>query len=158
MTKCGVLLTVVIGCTVSVAAQDRVQSGDLLKLRSVAGVRVSPDGTRVAYSVENNDGAGRPWGQIWVMTVADGKTVRFGGEKDGSANPVWSPDGQWIAYRGRVGDKSGLAMARPDGTGAKFLAEMTGTNSPLPTTGATVAWSPDGKQIAFVSSVPGPET
>ncbi len=35
---------------------------------------------------------------------------------------------------------------------------MTGTNSPLPTTGKTVAWSPDGKRIAFVSSVPGPET
>ena len=35
---------------------------------------------------------------------------------------------------------------------------MSGTNSPLPTTGKTVAWSPDGKRIAFVSSVPGPET
>jgi dipeptidyl aminopeptidase/acylaminoacyl peptidase len=159
MTKCGVLLvTVLIGGAAAVSAQDRLQSSDLLKLRSVSGVRVSPDGTRVAYTVENNDGAGRPSSQLWVMTVADGKPVRFGGEKDASGNPVWSPDGQWLAYRGRVGDKSGLAIARPDGTGAKFLAEMTGTNSPLPTTGATVAWSPDGRQIAFVSSVPGPET
>ena len=40
----------------------------------------------------------------------------------------------------------------------RFLAEMTGTNAPLPGSGATVAWSPDGKRIAFVSSVPGPET
>jgi hypothetical protein len=30
-----------------------------------------------------------------------------------------------------------------------LLAEMPGTNSPLPTTGKTVAWSPDSKRIAY---------
>ena len=139
-------------------AQNRLQSADLLKLRSVSAVAVSPDGSRVAYTVDNNDGPGRPYGQLWVMTVADGKTVRLGGERDSSGNPVWSADGQSLAYRGRVGDKTGLVVSRPDGSGARFLAEMTGTNAPLPGSGATVAWSPDGKRIAFVSSVPGPET
>ena len=41
-------------------AQGGLQSGDLLKLRSVSGVQVSPDAARVAYTVDNNDGAGRP--------------------------------------------------------------------------------------------------
>src|SRR6185295_5664227 len=139
-------------------AQDRLQSSDLLKLRSVSGLQLSPDAARVAYTIDNNDGPGRPYGQLWVMTVADGKTMRIGGERDPSGNPEWSPDGQWLAYRGRTGDKTGLVIARPDGTGARFLAEMSGTNSPLPTTGKTVAWSPDGRRIAFVSAVPGPET
>src|SRR5207249_3364475 len=67
-------------------------------------------------------------------------------------------DGRSLAYRGRVGDKTGLVVSRPDGSGARFLAEMTGTNAPLPGSGATIAWSPDGKRIAFVSSVAGPET
>jgi dipeptidyl aminopeptidase/acylaminoacyl peptidase len=92
------------------------------------------------------------------MTLADGKTRRIGDGKEPSGNPNWSPDSQWIAYSGRVGDKAGLAIVHSDGGGARFLAEMTGTNNPLPTTGKTVAWSPDGKRIAFVSSVPGPET
>jgi len=139
-------------------AQARLQSSDLLKLRSVSAVQLSPDGTRVAYTIENNDGNGRPYGQLWVMTLADAKTVRFGGDKESSGNPEWSPDGQLIAYRGRVGDRSGLVIARPDGTGARFLAEVSGTNNPLPTTGATLTWSPDGRRIAFISSVPGPET
>jgi dipeptidyl aminopeptidase/acylaminoacyl peptidase len=139
-------------------AQDRLVAADLLKLRSVAGVQLSPDASRVAYIVENNDGPGRPYGQLWVMTLADGKTVRFGGDKEASGNPEWSPDGQWIAYRGRVGEKSGLVVARPDASGARFVAEMTGTNAPLPGTGKTIAWSSDSKRIAFVSTVPGPET
>jgi len=139
-------------------AQNRLQSADLLTVRSVAGVQVSPDAARVAYIVENNDGSGRPYGQVWVMTVADGKSVRFGADKVPSGNPQWSPDGQSIAYRGRVGDKGGLIVARHDGSGARWLAEMSDTNSPLPSTGKTIAWSPDGKRIAFVSGVPGPET
>ncbi len=156
-------MTCVLACGMSLlaidaAAQGALQSSDLLKLRSVAAVQLSPDATRVAYVAENNDGTGRPYGQLWVMTLADGKTVRFGGEKEPSTNPEWSPDGQWIAYRGRAGDKSGLAVARADGSGARFVVEMSGTNAPLPGTGKTVAWSPDSKRIAFVSAVPGPET
>jgi dipeptidyl aminopeptidase/acylaminoacyl peptidase len=153
-----VVLAVLALSSSAAPAQDRLQSSDLLKLRSVFDVEVSPDAARVAYTIENNDGAGRPYGQLWVMTLADGKTTRFGGDKESSGNPEWSPDSQWIAYRGRVDDNAGLAIAHPVGSGARFLADMSGTNSPLPATGKTVAWSPDGRRIAFVSSVPGPET
>ena len=157
-SRTSMLLAIFVLSASTAVAQARLQSSDLLKLRSVSAVQLSPDGTRVAYTIENNDGNGRPYGQLWVMTLADAKTVRFGGDKESSGNPEWSPDGQLIAYRGRVGDRSGLVIARPDGTGARFLAEVSGTNNPLPTTGATLTWSPDGRRIAFISSVPGPET
>ncbi len=35
---------------------------------------------------------------------------------------------------------------------------MDGTNHPLPTSGDSVAWSPDGRFLAYVSATPGPET
>jgi dipeptidyl aminopeptidase/acylaminoacyl peptidase len=140
------------------AQAGRLQSGDLLKLRSVGDIQFSPDGTRIAYTVSNNDGAGRPYSQVWIMTLADNKSTRIGTEKEASSTPEWSSDGRWIAYRGVVGNQSGLIVARPDGSGAKYLGPLEGTNSPLPSTGRTIAWSPDSKRIAFVSSVPGPET
>ncbi len=129
-------------------------SSDLSKLRSVGGVALSPDGRHLAYSVAMRDEPGRPYGQLWVMDVAMQKSIRFGGDKDRSGGPVWSPDGKWIAFFGRLGDKHGLMIAKPDGSDVTVLASPEGTNSPLPGAGNEVAWSPDGKQIAYISSAP----
>lgn len=129
-------------------------SSDLSKLRSVGAVALSPDGRHLAYSVAMRDEPGRPYGQVWVMDVTTQKSIRFGGDKDRSGGAVWSPDGKWIAFLGKMGDKHGLMIAKPDGSDATVLASPEGTNSPLPGTGNQVTWSPDGKQIAYISSTP----
>jgi dipeptidyl aminopeptidase/acylaminoacyl peptidase len=132
-------------------------SGDLSSLRSVGSVELSPDGRRIAYTVTMRDRPGRPYVQLWIMDLAAQKSARVGGEKDFGGSPLWSPDGKWLAFDGTQGDKSGLLVARPDGSDITFLAQWSGTNSPLPGTGKEMTWSPDGKQIAFISSTPGSE-
>ena len=129
-------------------------SSDLSKLRSVGAVALSPDGRHLAYSVIMRDEPGRPYGQLWVMDVATQKSIRFGGDKDRGGGAVWSPDGKWIAFSGRIGDQHGLMIAKPDGSDVTVLASPEGTNSPLPGAGNEVTWSPDGKQIAYISSAP----
>ncbi len=153
------LRTSVIILVCAAAAQTAgFQSADFARLRSVGAVQFSPDGSRVAYIVTRNDGPRGPIGQLWIMTLIDGKTICLSEGDDPSGNPEWSPDSKWIAYSGRLGDQHGLILTRPDGAGKRFLTAMDSTNSPMPTTGKTVAWSPDAKQIAYVSAQPGPET
>src|ERR1700678_3464400 len=139
--------------TTPVCAQG-LASGDLSRLRSVDGVALSPNGRSVAYTITLRDRPGRPYGQLWVMDLSTEKSVRLGGEKP-AGGAVWSSDSKWIAFHGADGDKSGLLIAHPDGSGTTFLAVTAGTNSPLPGTGKDIAWSPDGKQNSFVSSTAG---
>lgn len=134
-------------------------TSDMGKVRTVGDVQLSPDGSRVAYTVVNNDGDRRPYSQVWIMTLADGKSFSLTTGKDVSSSaPEWSPDGSEIAYSGKLDGKSGLIVANADGSNKRFYSELGGTNNPLPTTGKSIAWSPDGKRIAFIHSVPGPET
>src|SRR5258708_11882169 len=134
-----------------------LSSGDLSRLRSVGSVELSPDGRRIAYTVIMRDRPGRPYGQLWIMDVATQKSVRVGGEKDSGGGPLWSADGKWFAFQGHQGAKGGLFGAPPDGSDVTFLTSVSGTNSPLPGTGDDVTWSPDGKQLAFISSTRGSE-
>jgi len=137
-----------------VAAQGFVSS-DLARFRFVGDALLSPDGHRIAYTVISYDRPGRPAPQLWIMDLATQKPVRIGSEKDIAGNPHWSPDGKWLAFQGNVGESHGLLLAKADGSDVTTLtANVHGTNSPLPGEGENITWSPDGKQIAFVSSTP----
>jgi len=156
LLRCGCILVCLLALlTISPCCTAQgLTSNDLSKLRSVGAVALSPDGRHLAYSVAMRDEPGRPYGQLWVMDVTTQKSIRFGGDKDRSGGAVWSPDGKWIAFLGKLGDKRGLMIAKPDGSDVTVLASPEGTNSPLPGTGNEVSWSPDGKQIAYISSTP----
>jgi TolB protein len=80
----------------------------------------------------------------------------------GGAAPAWSPDGRQIAFLrpgafypggglpgpGRLYRSWQLSLANADGSGERRLAGIAG----IAALDGDLAWSPDGRTIAFVSS------
>lgn len=125
---------------------------------------LSPDGTRIAFIVGDSDGHySLPTGNLFVMAAdgSDGQRVGFGTDTRivgaGLYPPIWSPDGERLAFIVNEAERSGnayrdsyepvLYTIRLDGSGLNRIGETTG----LP------GWSPDNQQIAF-ARVDGDET
>jgi dipeptidyl aminopeptidase/acylaminoacyl peptidase len=131
-------------------AAEPFRSADLHRLKSASDARIAPDGSRVAYLASDPEGPGRPETQLWIAELGSGRAVRVAAT--GPRGPRWSRDGRRIAFEGTTAAGSGLHLADAKGGNVIFLAAVAGTNHPLPHTGESLAWSPDGRQIAFVSS------
>src|SRR5262249_10112780 len=126
---------------------SRIEIADLYHLRSAGDVQCSPDGTRAAFTVINNARPGPPWTEIWMADLASGRAEKWRGADEGSA-PRWSRDSSRLAFIGRTDEgKGALIVANADGGGATPIADVIGSNNPLPQVGERFAWSPDGKSI-----------
>ncbi|MBI3663447.1 MAG: S9 family peptidase [Acidobacteria bacterium] len=120
---------------------------DTLRIASVGGPRISPDGTRVAYTVSeipkfDKDKEWKSATQVWVAPVAGGTARQFTrGEKNASA-PEWSPDGKYLAFltdREKEGERQ-VWMAWADGGEAWEVTSHEGGVSGF-------RFSPDGKLL-----------
>ncbi|HEY3132812.1 MAG TPA: S9 family peptidase [Acidobacteriota bacterium] len=122
---------------------------DLLKVKSVGGAQISPDGRWVAYGVFDSDFKQDAFvGQLWLVNTVTGHQYQLTRGEKSSSNPRWSPAGQWLAFTSnRAGDKDQIFIIRPDGGEAIQLTKSeTGVSN--------YAWSADGKSIAFTATDP----
>ena len=71
--------------------------------------RLSPDGRRLALTV--SDGPGAETGKLWVFDLVRGSKTRFAADSSfDDGPPVWSPDGNRIAYGSARGGASRLFL------------------------------------------------
>ena len=109
--------------------------------RAYALPRLSPDGTRVALDV--GDDEDDVW--VWDLTRETLTRLTFAAERDGY--PVWTPDGQRVVFESHRAGEGNLFAKSADGTGAvEHLTESPTHQSPL-------SMSPDGEWIVFEDGI-----
>ena len=162
-----ILLAVVMTAACAVAAQEsakpkadpepRGKDGkklltavDLLKVNGVSAPRVSPDGSRIAYTVSEvkmeKDKEWKSVTQIWVVAINDQKPRQYTRAEKSSTAPEWSPDGTMIAFltdREKDGERQ-VWMMMADGGEAWAVTSHKGGVSGF-------RFSPDGKRLVLTA-------
>ena len=125
---------------------------DLLMLKTVGGVQISPDGKWVAYTVSSSDFKQDAFvSQIWIADTKTGRKFQLTRGDKSSTAPRWSPNGEWLAFlSNRLEDKNQIFAINPLGGEAVQLTKSeTAINS--------FSWSEDGKMIAYLATEPVPQ-
>ena len=147
-------LATALSLIVLLAATAAAQTWDpemQLKFKAVGTPRVSPDGKRVVYTVNEavmTADKSEFVTQIWLANIATKQNIQLTFGDKSSTNPKWSPDGNWIAFTSN----------RKDNRNNLYLLSLNGGEAEPLTDGKSgvinFAWSPDGRSIAFTMTDP----
>jgi dipeptidyl aminopeptidase/acylaminoacyl peptidase len=120
--------------------KDRLGVDLFLEWEMVASPRVSPDGRQIVYTRRWTDKVNDKYeDEIWIMD-ADGGRNRFLAK---GAQAAWSPDSRRVAYVAQGQPAGAQVFVRwIDAAGETQLTRLERAPSNL-------AWSPDGRHIAF---------
>ena len=115
----------------------------LTERRLVWNAAVSPGGSRIAMTVTEGSNS-----EIWMYDVERGTLTRLTFDPGEDFNPVWSPDGEWIAFTSEMnGGPPQLHRMPADGSRAP---EQLSSISPTPDAAdVPTSWSPDGSFLAY---------
>jgi serine/threonine-protein kinase len=124
-----------------------------------AGLRVSPDGRRVVANVVNwSEGLN----ELWISDL-DRPRLRPLVDEAGTdcTNPVWSPDGLWVAYACMDPEERNVFVRAADGSGSPRKLWSTSSASPdedgepvellSPVDGFGYRFSPDGRCLTYTA-------
>jgi dipeptidyl aminopeptidase/acylaminoacyl peptidase len=148
---CAVLCT--LACVVSAAAQTKrpFTFEDMMKLKRVAEPVVSPDGKWVLFAAVDVDlAANTKTPHVWAVPAAGGQEKEIIAGQD-AERPRWAPDSKRFAFISTKEGGSQVWIADFDGA----AGTVTGVHklTSIATEADGELWSPDGKNILFVSNV-----
>lgn len=112
---------------------------------SLAGdPRVSPDGTRVLYTLSKVDPETKKGkSALWICGIDGSNAQQLTQSGERNSGGRWSPDGAHFAFVSDRVEKSGIFVLPADAPGD--ARELTRHGQAI----HDLAWSPDGMQIAY---------
>ena len=99
--------------------------------------RVSPDGTRIALDLRDQEG------DIWIWDLARETLTRLTFEPTSDRSPTWTPDSSRIVYTSLRSGAGNLYWRAADGTGTEERLTQNVSNY------FATSMSPDGAQLVF---------
>ena len=124
-----------------------LQADDLFGLQWAREVQISPDGEQIVYVRSINDIMSDSTRQNLWMIAADGSDHRpLVSGPDSVSSPRFSPNGERLAWVARSGETAQLFVHWLDAGRTAEISTLTHPPSDL-------AWSPDGRSIAFTQRV-----
>jgi len=126
----------------------RLHSIDVFQFEYTDDVQISPDGGQIVYvRVSHDIMTDRARRNLWIMN-ADGTNNRpLRSEPRNFSQPRWSPDGARLAYVSAADGSPQLYVRWMDSGQTALLTNLV--KAP-----GVIAWSADGKSIAFTQLVP----
>ena len=127
---------------------------DLMAVRRVGEPVPSPDGRWVLYdAVDVNLEANTKRSHLWIVPAGGGESRRLNpGSDNDESRPRFSPDGKRLIFMSKATDPTQVWIAGFDpaagalqGPARQVTALSTGADGAI--------WSPDGKNVVFVSAV-----
>ena len=122
-----------------------IQQDDLLNLYFLNGAALSPDASKVIYTVNKiNAEDDKEYSTLYMLDLASGETRQMTSGRSVDAGARWSPDGKTIAFVSDRAGKPQLHMLPADGGEAR---QLTASNA-----ASAAAWlgRPTGSKIAYL--------
>lgn len=122
---------------------------NVFELEYVSDPQISPDGSQIVYVRRSSDVMrDRTRSNLWIVDTESGDHRPLLSGNRTYIAPRWSRDGTKLAY---VSNDSGSMQIRVRWMDTGVTALVTNIASAP----GSITWSPDGKRLAFTTSVPG---